>query len=89
MATYGGQFTLTNLVRKEQVLQTALALRLRMKGLEPKNTAEQNPENNGIAEGFEKTIKHDHISIIPKPDGLTAAKNLTEASELYNEWHPA
>ncbi|PSY55641.1 integrase core domain-containing protein, partial [Escherichia sp. 20412-1] len=26
--------------------------------------------------------------IMPKPDGLTAAKNLTEAFEHYNEWHP-
>ncbi|WP_146625527.1 integrase core domain-containing protein, partial [Shigella sonnei] len=23
-----------------------------------------------------------------KPDGLTAAKNLAEAFEHYNEWHP-
>ncbi|WP_274055541.1 integrase core domain-containing protein, partial [Escherichia coli] len=53
----------SNLVCKEQVLQTALALRL-------------------------QTIKRDYISIIPKPDGLTAAKNLAEAFEHYNEWHP-
>ncbi|WP_146704189.1 integrase core domain-containing protein, partial [Shigella flexneri] len=26
--------------------------------------------------------------IMPKPDGLTAAKNLAEAFEHYNEWHP-
>ncbi|WP_250886431.1 integrase core domain-containing protein, partial [Escherichia coli] len=30
----------------------------------------------------------DYISIMPKPDGLTAAKNLAEAFEHYNEWHP-
>ncbi|EJK88596.1 transposase InsD for insertion element IS2a/d/f/h/i/k (plasmid) [Klebsiella pneumoniae subsp. pneumoniae DSM 30104 = JCM 1662 = NBRC 14940] len=35
-----------------------------------------------------KTIKRDYISIMPKPDGLTAAKNLAEAFEHYNEWHP-
>ncbi|EIQ65784.1 integrase core domain protein, partial [Shigella flexneri 1235-66] len=34
------------------------------------------------------TIKRDYISIMPKPDGLTAAKNLAEAFEHYNEWHP-
>jgi len=28
------------------------------------------------------------ISVMPKPDGLTAAKNLAEAFEHYNEWHP-
>ncbi|WP_164965871.1 IS3 family transposase [Escherichia coli] len=60
----------------------------RMLGLEPKNTAVRSPESNGIAESFVKTIKRDYISIIPKPDGLTAAKNLAEAFEHYNEWHP-
>ncbi|WP_149015800.1 integrase core domain-containing protein, partial [Escherichia coli] len=28
------------------------------------------------------------VSVMPKPDGLTAAKNLAEAFEHYNEWHP-
>ncbi|HBA7100107.1 TPA: IS3 family transposase, partial [Escherichia coli] len=60
----------------------------RMLGLEPKNTAVRSPESNGIAESFVKTIKRDYISIMPKPDGVTAAKNLTEAFEHYNEWHP-
>ncbi|WP_345760986.1 IS3 family transposase [Escherichia coli] len=60
----------------------------RMLGLEPKNTAVWSPESNGIAESFVKTIKRDYISIMPKPDGLTAAKNLAEAFEHYNEWHP-
>ncbi|BHI42931.1 IS2 transposase Orf2 (plasmid) [Escherichia coli] len=48
----------------------------------------QSPESNGIAESFVKTIKRDNISIMPKPDGLMAAKNLAEAFEHYNEWHP-
>ncbi|HIA7251840.1 TPA: IS3-like element IS2 family transposase [Escherichia coli] len=60
----------------------------RMLGLEPKNTAVRSPESNGIAESFVKTIKRDYISIMPKQDGLTAAKNLAEAFEHYNEWHP-
>ncbi|WP_176356708.1 IS3-like element IS2 family transposase [Escherichia coli] len=60
----------------------------RMLGLEPKNTAVRSPESNGIAESFVKTIKRDYISIMPKPDGLTAGKNLAEAFEHYNEWHP-
>ncbi|ELD2933417.1 IS3 family transposase [Escherichia coli] len=60
----------------------------RMLGLEPKNMAVRSPESNGIAESFVKTIKRDYISIMPKPDGLTAAKNLAEAFEHYNEWHP-
>ncbi|WP_418517210.1 IS3 family transposase [Escherichia coli] len=60
----------------------------RMLGLEPKNTAVRSPESNGIAESFVKTIKRDYISVMPKPDGLTAAKNLAEAFEHYYEWHP-
>ncbi|ENZ6029453.1 integrase core domain-containing protein, partial [Escherichia coli] len=28
------------------------------------------------------------ISVMSKPDGLTAAKNLAETFEHYNEWHP-
>ncbi|HBC0810835.1 TPA: IS3 family transposase [Escherichia coli] len=60
----------------------------RMLEPEPKNTAVRSPESNGIAESFVKTIKRDYISIMPKPDGLTAAKNLAEAFEHYNEWHP-
>ncbi|HHI3708831.1 TPA: IS3 family transposase [Escherichia coli] len=60
----------------------------RMLGLEPKSTAVRIPESNGIAESFVKTIKRDYISVMPKPDVLTAAKNLAEAFEHYNEWHP-
>nr|WP_308647120.1 IS3 family transposase [Escherichia coli] len=60
----------------------------RMLGLEPKSTAVRSPESNGIAESFVKTIKRDYISVMPKPDGLTAAKNLAVAFEHYNEWHP-
>ncbi len=60
----------------------------RLLGLEPCTTAVRSPESNGIAESFVKTIKRDYISIMPKPDGLTAVKNLAEAFEHYNEWHP-
>ncbi|MCH4667435.1 IS3 family transposase, partial [Escherichia coli] len=60
----------------------------RMLGLEPKNTAVRSPESNGIAESFMKTVKCDYISIMPKPDRLTAVKNLAEAFEHYNENHP-
>lgn len=60
----------------------------RMVGLEPKNTAVRSPGSNGMAERFVKTMKRDYISIMPKPDRLTAVKNLVEAFERYNEWHP-
>lgn len=57
-------------------------------GLEPKSTAVRSPESSGIAESFVKTIKRDYVNVMPKPDGLMAAKNLAEASEYYNGWHP-
>ncbi len=57
----------------------------RMLGLEPKNTAVRSPESNGIAESVVKTLQRDYISIMPKADGLTPAKNLAEAFEHYNE----
>ncbi|HDZ2384491.1 TPA: IS3 family transposase, partial [Klebsiella pneumoniae] len=60
----------------------------RMVGLEPKHTAVRSPESNGMAESFVKTMKRDYISVMPKPDGLTAVKSLAEAFEHYNEWHP-
>ncbi|MDY1815311.1 integrase core domain-containing protein [Klebsiella pneumoniae] len=60
----------------------------RMVGLEPKHTAVRSPESNGMAESFVKTMKRDYISIMPKPDGLTAVKKTAEAFEHYNEWHP-
>lgn len=60
----------------------------RMLGLEPKTTAVRSPESNGMAESFVKTMKRDYISVMPKPDGLTAVKNLAMAFEHYNEWHP-
>ena len=56
-----------------------------MVGLELKTTAVRSSEINGMAESFVKTMKRDYISIMPKPDGLTAVKNLAEAFEHYNE----
>lgn len=60
----------------------------RMVRLEPKHTEVRSPESNGMAESFMKTMKRDYISIMPKPDGLTAVKNLSEAFEHYNKCHP-
>ncbi len=60
----------------------------RMVGLEPKHTAVRSPESNGMAESFVKTMKRDYISIMPKPDGLTAVRTLRRPSNISNEWHP-
>lgn len=56
----------------------------RMVELEPKHTAVRSPESNRMV----KTMTHDYISIMPKPDGLTVVKNLAEVFEHYNEWYP-
>lgn len=53
--------------------------------LELCTTAVSSPQSNGMRERFVKTMKSDYISIIPKPDVLTAVKNLAEAFEHYNE----
>ncbi len=60
----------------------------KMVGLIPRTTAVRSPESNGMAESFVKTMKRDYISIMPKPDMMTAARHLAEAFEHYNEWHP-
>ncbi|MFI4610050.1 integrase core domain-containing protein, partial [Klebsiella pneumoniae] len=41
--------------------------------------------SNGLSDN---RCLENYISIMPKPDGLTAVKNLAEAFEHYNEWHP-
>lgn len=56
--------------------------------VELRNTAVRSPESNGMAESFVKMMKREYNSFMPKPDGLTAVKNLAEALEHYNQWHP-
>lgn len=60
----------------------------RILGFEPKSTAVWSPGSSGMAESFVKTIERGCISVMPKSDGLTAAKDLAEAFEHYNKWHP-
>jgi putative transposase len=46
------------------------------------------PQSNGMAESFVKTRKRDYIAHMPRPDRLTALRNLAIAFEHYNEQHP-
>ncbi len=48
--------------------------------LELCTTAVSSPQSNGMRERFVKTMKSDYISIIPKPDVLTAVKTLRRRS---------
>ncbi|WP_149014907.1 integrase core domain-containing protein, partial [Escherichia coli] len=57
-------------------------------GLETRSQGVRRSGSNGIGESLVKTKKRYYSSFMTKPDGLTAAKNLAEAFEHYNEWHP-
>ena len=57
-------------------------------GLKPLTTPVCSPQSNGMAESFVKTMKRDYIAFMPKPDAMTAVRNLAIAFEHYNEEHP-
>jgi len=57
-------------------------------GLLPLTTPVCSPQSNGMAESFVKTMKRDYIAHMPRPDRLTALRNLAIAFEHYNEEHP-
>lgn len=57
-------------------------------GLKPVTTPVRSPQSNGMAESFVKTMKHDYIAFMNKPDVPTALSHLAAAFEHYNERHP-
>jgi putative transposase len=57
-------------------------------GLEPLTTAIQSPQSNGMAEAFVKTFKRDYADRMDRRDALTVLRQLDEAFEHYNEFHP-
>jgi putative transposase len=57
-------------------------------GLEPLTTPVRSPQSNRMAESFVKTIKHDYIAFMHKPDVPTALSHLAGPFERYNERHP-
>lgn len=57
-------------------------------GLQPLTTPVCSPQSNGMAESLVKTMKRDYIAHMPKPDRVTALRNLAIAFEHYNEQHP-
>ena len=57
-------------------------------GLEPLTTPVRSPQSNGIAESFVKTMKHNYVAYMDKPDVPTALSRLAIAFEHYNEHHP-
>lgn len=57
-------------------------------GLEPLTTPVRSPQSNGMAESFVKTMKHNYVAYMGKPDAPTALSRLAVAFEHYNERHP-
>ncbi|REE89219.1 transposase InsO family protein [Cupriavidus plantarum] len=62
--------------------------RARELGLEPLTTPVRSPQSNGMAESFVKTMKHNYVAYMDKPDAPTALSRLAVAFEHYNERHP-
>jgi putative transposase len=56
-------------------------------GMKPLSTPVCNPQGNGLAESFVKTMKRNEVVFMPEPDAVTAARNLSIAFEHYNEKH--
>jgi putative transposase len=48
----------------------------------------RSPQSNGMAERFVKTMKHDYVAFMDKPDVPTALTHQATAFEQYNERHP-
>lgn len=57
-------------------------------GLKPLATSVRSPQSNDMAESFVKTMKRDYVAFMPKPDAMTAVRNMVTAFEHYNEEHP-
>ncbi len=57
-------------------------------GLKPFTSPVCRPQSNGMAERSVKTMKHDYVAFMPKPDAATAVNNLAIGVEHYNEKHP-
>jgi len=57
-------------------------------GLLPLTTPVCSPQSNSMAESFVKTMKRDYIAHMPRPDRLTARRNLEIVFQHYNEEHP-
>ncbi len=58
-------------------------------GLEPLTTPVRSPQSNGIAESFVKTMKHNYVAYIDKPDAPTALSRLAVAVRALQRASPA
>jgi putative transposase len=56
-------------------------------GLEPRIPPVQNPQSNGMAEAFVRTIKRDYVQVSPLPDARTVLESLPLWIEHDNSLH--
>ncbi len=47
-----------------------------------------NPQNNGMAESFVKTLKRDYAKLASRPDSNTVMDQLKDWFDDYNSYHP-
>lgn len=56
--------------------------------LQPRTTAINSPQSNGMAESFVKTFKRDYVAQMDRRDAITLMQQLSAAFEHYNNVHP-
>jgi putative transposase len=47
-----------------------------------------NPQSNGMAEAFVRTIKRDYVRVSPRPNAKSVMRQLPSWITHYNEVHP-
>jgi putative transposase len=57
-------------------------------GFLPITTPVENPQSNGMAEAFVRTLKRDYVEVNPKPDARTVIRALPAWFDHYNQLHP-
>ena len=57
-------------------------------GFEPLTTPVENPQSNGMAEAFVRTIKCDYVRVNPTPGAKTVMRSLPKWFDHHNQLHP-
>ena len=59
----------------------------RTRGLKPVTTPVTNPQSNGMAESFVKTLKRDYAKLADRPGSQTVIAQLPNWFDDYNSYH--
>ena len=57
-------------------------------GFKPVTTPVTNPQSNGMAESFVKTLKRDYSKLANRPDSKIVMAQLKDWFDDYNSYHP-